>query len=437
MKKFLAGLSAGVATAAAARGESLVPWPNRVRTAFPGVMGLLAGVTTVGLSSATRVRPKHVPVLALGAVALGGAGWFIGKQKIEALAAESAERDPGLQDPPTSPWVSGGPGSFVDYSLLGREGARFVHSVSTDSSVLDIPRVCDPIRVFVSVLNAPTIEDRVDLALEELRRLNAFDREFLLIQAPAGSGYANSTPVDVLELLSGGNCATVVVSYGLLPSFLSINKVQFAGQTQRALLDAVTAELESRNRQGQSVPTVLLYGESLGAKVLQYAIPLGLVDLDRHGISRALWVGTPGGLEADGFHQLCAPDSITLDRPEQLEPGVDARVWFLEHDGDPVVRFRRELTWASPAWLTEVPRGRNIPDSMSWSPFVTWATVLVDTIFATDVKPGDFQSLGHDYRADLGTIAARAFGFDPNPDQLEALESQLRHNEVARAQRIG
>lgn len=437
MKRFLAGLSAAVATAAAARGESLVPWPNRVRTAFPGVLGVLAGITTVGLASASRVRPKHVPALALSAAALGGAGWFIGKQKIESLAAESAELDPGLADPPTSPWVSGGPGSFVDYTLLGREGARFVHSVSTESSVLCIQRVSDPIRVFVSVLNAPSIEDRVDLALEELRRLNAFDRQYLLIQAPAGSGYANSTPVDVLELLSGGDCATVVVSYGLLPSFLSINKVQFAGQTQRALLESVTTELETRKRQGLSVPTVLLYGESLGAKVLQYAIPLGLVDLDRHGVSRALWVGTPGGLEADGFHQLCAADSITLDRPEQLNAGVDARVWFLEHDGDPVVRFRRELTWAEPAWLTQVPRGRNIPESMSWSPFITWATVLVDTIFATDVKPGDFQSLGHDYRADLGTIAARAFGFAPHPEQREGLETQLRHNEVARAQRIG
>jgi hypothetical protein len=73
---------------------------------------------------------------------------------------------------------------------------------------------------------------------------------------------------------------------------------------------------------------------------------------------------------------------------------------------------------------------------MTWLPWVTWATVLVDTIFATDVKPGDFQSLGHDYRADLGVVATRAFGFNPTPDQAHLLEVQLRHTEVARAQRI-
>ena len=436
MKRFIAAVGAGVAAAAAARGDSLVHWPDRVRTAFPAVVGALAGITTVGLATAPKLRPRHLPFVALGTAALCGAGWFVGKQRIQALITESAELDQGLSEPPSSNFVSGSPASLVDYSLLGREGARFVHSVSTDVGALDVARTCEPIRVFVSVLNAPNIEDRVALALDELQRLNAFDREYLLIQSPAGSGYANSTPVDVLELLSGGNCATVVVSYGLLPSFLSINKVDYAGQTQRLLLEAIAEELESRQRQGRSVPEVLLYGESLGAKVQQYAIPLGLVDLDRFGVSRALWVGTPGGAEADGFHQLCAQDSITLDRPEQMIPGIDARVWFLEHDGDPVVRFRRELTWSKPPWLSHEPRGRNIPDSMSWSPFVTWATVLVDTIFATDIKPGDFQSLGHDYRADLGEITARAFGFDPTPEQGAILEAQLRKYEVARAQRI-
>ena len=69
-------------------------------------------------------------------------------------------------------------------------------------------------------------------------------------------------------------------------------------------------------------------------------------------------------------------------------------------------------------------------------PGLTWATVLVDTIFATNVKPGDFQSWGHDYRADLGEVAARAFGFRPTPEQMASLQSQLRDYEVARAQRI-
>jgi hypothetical protein len=73
---------------------------------------------------------------------------------------------------------------------------------------------------------------------------------------------------------------------------------------------------------------------------------------------------------------------------------------------------------------------------MSWKPGLTWATVLVDTIFATNVKPGDFQSWGHDYRADLGDVAARAFGFRPAPEVMNQLQAALRECEVARAQRV-
>jgi uncharacterized membrane protein len=276
--------------------------------------------------------------------------------------------------------------------------------------------------------------------MSELIRNKAFDREYLLIQAPAGSGYSNSTPVDVVELLSGGNCAAVSVSYGLLPSFLSLTKVRLAGETQLELLNAIDHELVGRRNKGKHVPKILLYGESLGARVQQFAIPLGSSDLDKYSVDRALWVGTPGGRIADAFHRLCAGESVTVDRPEQIPTDTDNRVWFLEHDGDPVVRFRPDLAWTQPEWLDpELPRGRNIPAEMSWNVGVTWATVLVDTIFATNVKPGDFQSLGHDYRADLGAVATAAFGFSGKltAEQTKGLEILLRKIEVTRAEKLG
>lgn len=439
MKSIIAGLVSGAATALFARGESLVQWPDRVRLLFPGVVGAIAGSSTVVATLAPRVRARHVPVLVSGLAVAGGAGWFIGRKKLQEIERDGAELDTALVSAPLSQYVSGGPGSEVDYSLLSREGARFVHSSTSLNALANrvgVPRTCEPIRIFVSVLHESSTAERVALAIKELDRTGAFDRQYLLVQSPAGSGYANSTPVDVLEFLSGGDCATVVVSYGLLPSFLSLTKVGFAGDTQRALLEALVAELESRDRQGKSVPKILVYGESLGAKVQQYALPLGPVDMDRFRISRALWVGTPGGISADGFHLLCAGESITIDRPDQIPQDADARVWFLEHDGDPVVRFRPDLTWSQPQWLAQQPRGRNVPESMSWKPGLTWATLLVDTIFATNVKPGDFQSWGHDYRADLGEVAARAFGFHPKAEVMDELQAALRECEVARAQRL-
>ena len=296
--------------------------------------------------------------------------------------------------------------------------------------------VASPVRVFIGVDAASTPEQRVGLAMAELRRTGAFDRAHLIIQAPAGSGYANSFPVDVLEVLTRGDCAAVAVGYGLLPSFLSLGKVHLASHTQRLLLEAIREELKDRATR----PRLLLYGESLGAEVQESAIPGGPVDLDRYGIAAALWVGTPGGERSDIFHALCAGQSYTVDRPEQIPspmPSPRPRVWFLEHDGDPVVRFRAALLLHRPAWLpVDGLRGRSIPESMTWKPGISYVQAFVDTMFATHVKPGLFESLGHDYRADLGAVTTAAYDLPSDPATAERLEAYLRRIEVERAQRI-
>jgi uncharacterized membrane protein len=216
-----------------------------------------------------------------------------------------------------------------------------------------------------------------------------------------------------------------------------LNKVAVASRTQSLLLDAILLELSAR----ESRPRLLLYGESLGAKVQEAAIPMGPDDLDRYGVAAALWVGTPGGREADDFHARCAGESFTIDRPEQIPspmPAPRPRVWFLEHDGDPVVRSRPATFLHRPAWLpADGSRGRNIPESMAWKPGITWAQLLVDTMFATNVKPGDFKSEGHDYRADLGAAVTAAFDLAADESTSARLEAYLRVKEVERARRIG
>jgi uncharacterized membrane protein len=436
------GVGVGVPTAVAAQGPSLVQWPEKVRELFPTVLGASVGVGLVLGSRVPGLRGVKAIAAGAGLAGVGVAGYFVAKSKLGELEEQNAQIDECFASAPTDAHLSGSGHSAVDYSLLGREGARFINSVTTAAHAqkLGVKRTHDPIRVFVSISNADSVSSRVSLAMSELIRNKAFDREYLLIQAPAGSGYSNSTPVDVVELLSGGNCAAVSVSYGLLPSFLSLTKVRLAGETQLELLNAIDHELIGRRNKGKHVPKILLYGESLGARVQQFAIPLGSSDLDKYSVHRALWVGTPGGRIADTFHRLCASESVSVDRPEQIPTNTDNRVWFLEHDGDPVVRFRPDLAWTQPEWLdSELPRGRNIPEQMSWTMGVTWATVLVDTIFATNVKPGDFQSLGHDYRADLGAVATAAFGFTGTltAQQTIGLEVLLREIEVTRAQKLG
>jgi uncharacterized membrane protein len=447
------GAAVGAGVAAASRGATLVPWPAKVRQAFPFILGGMVGVSAgmkagIGASIVSAARGKGsgpitsvTPVL----VGVGVAGGVVAAATygrsvlLSRMEQESRALDAGFSVQPASDFVSGGAGSAVGLTELGREGARFVGTATAPDDVRFVTGrdpVAAPIRVFVGVDAADTVPQRVGLAMAELRRTGAFDRGSLLVQAPAGSGYANATPVDVLEILTGGDCASVAIGYGLLPSFLALGKVAMAAQTQRLLLDAIREECSVR----AASPRILLYGESLGAKVQEAAVSAGPLDLDHYGVVAALWVGTPGGKPADVFHALCAAESITIDRPEQIPAEFDGRrprVWFLEHDGDPVVRFRPELLLSRPAWLpSDGTRGRNVPSTMSWKPGITWAEALVDTFFATNIKPGDFKSLGHDYRADLGATVTAAYGLPCDSATAERLDSRLRELEVARAARI-
>jgi uncharacterized membrane protein len=445
----------GFAAAAAALGgfaaarPSLMPWPARVRPGFVAAMTLTSGVAayvaggTVGLRAegagamASRLRRG----MTIGAATVGAVGVMRVAKARASLRLEGGGRiiEAGFAAPPDLTTVSGGPGSLVDFASVGREGARFLGS-SVPAAIVAQVTGSSPempgVRVFVGFDSAPTPEERVALALAELRRTGAYERSTLLIGAPAGSGYANPTPVDILEILLRGDTAAVAVGYGLLPSFLSLDRVALAARTQSLLLEGIAADLAHRVRR----PRLLLYGESLGARVQQAALTGGLSDLDRLGISAALWVGTPGGQQSVAFHAAMSAVSITVDRPEQIPEDLGEpppRVWFLEHDGDPVVRFEPTVAYRRPPWLAQRPRGRHVPEGMLWVPGVTWAQVLVDTLFATNISPGNFESRGHDYRADLGGVVPAAYGLSVDDGTSQRLEEALRALELTRARRVG
>lgn len=426
-----------------------MPWPSRVRPGFVAALTLASGATaylaagSIGLRSSgmptVEDRVRRVVTLSVAGATVVGA---VQSAKVEAsrrLEGGGRAIEPGFATPPALETVSGGPGSLVDFASVGREGARFVGS-SVPSQVVEqvtgAPLVMPGIRVFVGYDSARTPEERVALALAELRRTGAYDRSTLLIGAPAGSGYANPTPVDILEILLRGDTAAVAVGYGLLPSFLSLDRVGIAARTQSLLIEGIAADLAGRAQR----PRVLLYGESLGARVQQAAITRGSADLDRLGVSAALWVGTPGGPDSVAFHAAVARESITIDRPEQIPdilPAPRPRVWFLEHDGDPVVRFEPAVAYRRPAWLARSPRGRHVPEGMVWVPGITWAQVMVDTLFATRISPGDFDSRGHDYRADLGAVVPAAYDLSVDRGTADRLEQALRQLEIERARRVG
>lgn len=425
-----------------------MPWPSRVRPVFVAVMTLASSTVAYVAAGSVGIRSGGAPALgqrarrglyaSVAGAALLGTVHLAKRLAGARLEGVGREIEPGFLTPPTLATVSGGPGSSVDYATMGREGARFAGSRVPPDVVRQVtgegPR-SEAIRVFVGVDSAATAEERVALALHELRRTAAYERSVLLIGSPAGSGYANPTPVEIVEILTLGDCASVAVGYGLLPSFLSLDRVEMGGRTQSLLLEGIAADLIGVPRR----PRIVLYGESLGARVQQRAIRAGTLDLDRLGVDAALWVGTPGGPESVDFHANVATESITVDRPEQIPdtlPTPRPRAWFLEHDGDPVVRFEPTIIYRRPPWLRASPRGRNVPGDMVWAPLITWAQVMIDTLFATHMVPGNFESRGHDYRADLGAIVPAAFDLAIDPATTQRLEVALRQLEVERAQRV-
>ena len=338
--------------------------------------------------------------------------------------------DPAFLLPPANPMVSGGPGSLVAFSSHAREGARFVHLPSSVRTIhqLSGQQVKAPIRVFVGVAAAATPAERVDLAVAELERLGAFDRRYLLAVSPAGSGYANPVAVEALELLSGGDCATVVVQYGVLPSMLSGPAMPSAALTYRLLIDAVA------NRG----PRLLVYGESLGAQAAQAALSADPSRRRRDGsiagVDCALFVGTPAG---GGWREAsrAKPAVVLADRWQDLigESLTGVSVFLLDHDADPVTRLQASLLWARPDWLSRVPRGRGIPSQMAWRPLLTYLQVLFDVARATQPQLGQFHSHGHDYRADLARMVQAAFVPQATEASLAAVDQQLLRNERRRA----
>jgi uncharacterized membrane protein len=292
-----------------------------------------------------------------------------------------------------------------------------------------------PIRVYIGLDSAESEADLVDLAIDELVRTGSFDRSTIIAASPAGTGYVNYIAAEAAELMSRGNCVTVAIQYGTLPSMLSMNKVEKAARIYAALLTRIRHEITTRG----SAAELCAYGESLGATTGQKGVESASTRSSLI-VDRALWVGTPSGSSL--FERLTRHEGVPVfDDPRALVAYLEANqapsILFLNHDNDPVTHFAPEDAYRMPAWMAQTDRGRGTDPNQRWLPGVAFFQGLIDTKNAATVVPGEFFSTGHDYRADLGAFVRVAFGFtDVDADQMERIEARLRASEVARAQRI-
>jgi uncharacterized membrane protein len=413
--------------------------------AFVWTRGLAESYFGPGPSKRLLARLVNVGIWAGGATAAYNAG--------VAYVGRANERvEPAYSSPPPSPLLSGSADSLLPFDDLGQQGRRFVTDVVTPQLIQQVmgeEAVAQPIRVYVGFNSQPVYQTgRAELALAELDRTGAFDRSYLLLVSPTGTGWVDHTLIETAELLTRGDIATCCIQYGRYPSFLSMQKVALGRSQFRLLLWGVRQRLAERPPERR--PRVLIFGESLGAwsssDVVMYQ---GIEGFDHYGIDRALWVGLPwlakwsrSGMTRGASDRVPEGTVKVFDRHEQLA-ALDERqrghlrAVILSHDNDPIAVFGPDLLVQRPWWLADSLRGRGVPQGMRWLPLVTFVQTAVDAANAMVSVPGEFGSFGHDYRADMVRFVRDAYQLPSASDeQVRRIESVLRSLELERAERI-
>jgi uncharacterized membrane protein len=121
-----------------------------------------------------------------------------------------------------------------------------------------------PVRAYVGLKSADSLQGRADLLLEELKRTGAFEREVLVVATTTGTGFLEPAAMQAIEYLHNGNTAIAGAQYSYLPSWISLLADQeTTKETSQVVFNTVhdywsTLPPESR-------PDIYLFGLSLGS----------------------------------------------------------------------------------------------------------------------------------------------------------------------------
>jgi uncharacterized membrane protein len=429
--------SVGIAVAVANGGRAVARGFASSRNSMVGYMGTGGGHAVIG-------RAMNLALWGAGAVVLY-------RGLVSRMARANSRIEPAFASPPSNEHVSGGPNSISPYALMGLQGRRYVSEVVTPDVIektLGVPAIAHPIRAYVGVELEPVYATgRSELALDEMERLGAFDRSYLLLVSPTGTGWVDHTMIESAEILTRGDIATACIQYGKAPSFLELQGVSLGRAQFRQLLWGVKQRLIAVPEDKR--PKVLVFGESLGAwSSSDVVMHQGVAGFDHYGIHDALWFGLPGlarwsktGMR-EGRNPLTPAGTVgAFDRFEQYqaltaEEKAKLRAVIVDHDNDPISQMSLRLAVKRPPWL-DGHRGRGVAETMKWTPVITFTQVIVDAMNAMVAIPGQFMSFGHDYRADTAAFVQAAYELpEVTEAQMAALHDTLVTRELDRAARI-
>ncbi|MDO8731725.1 MAG: alpha/beta-hydrolase family protein [Actinomycetota bacterium] len=323
---------------------------------------------------------------------------------------------PGIEQP-ALPELSGSPASLVKWDELGRQGRNFVASGPTAADINEFSGggALEPIRSYVGLKSAATLQARADLLLEELKRAGAFDRQALVLTTTTGTGFLDPAGVDPVEYIFNGDIAVAGVQYSYLPSWISLLADQDdVKETSQVVFDTIHdywADLPASSR-----PKLYLYGLSLGSFGVESV--LNSIDVINEPIDGAVMSGPPF---VNPLHSQLVEDR-KAGTPEWLPiygdgrtvrfmaeegfastpgPWGPTRLVYIQHGSDPVVFFSPSLAWSEPDWLKEGQRPPDVAERMTWFPLVTFWQVAADLPGAAGVPKG----YGHEYSWKANTEA--------------------------------
>jgi uncharacterized membrane protein len=400
---------------------------------------------------APQLKKSWLPVgHVIGGGAMVGGIYMLLKRTYNKIEHSAGNLEAGFADQPESSLVSGSHDSLVAWETLSVQGRRHVSTsliAAHIAAVTQEPAIA-PIRVYVGLDSAPTEEDRIELALSELERTGAYERDAIVVVSPTGTGYVNYVMSDAVEYLSRGNVASVALQYSKRPSPMSLDKVDRGHIQHRMLLNAIRKRLASLPAKAHR-PRILLFGESLGAWTSQDSLMHeGTDGLMALNIDRALWIGTPKG--SKWKDQIIWGDALTTDRElvgvfdnyndvQKLAAKQREKIRYtlLTHNNDPIAHFGLETLIKQPEWVADdTKRPKGLSRAIYYRTPALFVQTLIDMKNALKPIPGKFVASAHDYRADLANFVAFCYGFTASPEQMVAIEKALRENEITREERM-
>lgn len=359
-------------------------------------------------------------------------------QRLDALEATQAE-------PPALWHQTGSAQSLIEWDTIGRDSRIYVQSGprAADIAAITGQPAIEPLRTYVGLRSAPTVQQRAELALAELLRIGAFDRSVLVLVMPVGTGWVDRAAIDTLEYLHHGDVATVAIQYSYLTSVLSLwIEPELGTETAQALFNTVYDHWTTLPPDER--PRLYLHGLSLGALASQNSTTVYDVLGDPfHG---ALWAGPP--FSSPIWSRMTAnrqPDSpawlprfgnssairfMNQSGTQGWEdlPWGPMRIVFLQYASDPIVFFSFDANRRRPDWFAE-PRGPDVSPALNWYPVITFLQLALDAALAQTPPVGYGHVYAPAHYIDAWVEVTQPPGW--TPEALEALKAAIDPQQYA------